>query len=418
MSEGKGPTRDAQAESEKVTTPQGAECSPPEEPTGRRGTETGELPPVTLRAAAVIWRSRQLPGEPEERWQQGIQVPPQIAPRQTPQPARPQRAASAILRIATVLAAIVLLAIGEGLWDAPTGDAAVAEQRENLAVAKPWASTGAALPLKASLDEMEAPASDPLPALSSVLLVAQDESPGAPPQPSAGAKASSPPESQEENPAPVAPASPPHPRAASRSALNERLSSDLSQYLHQNHLPFVDALVFGNAAGRPTSVKLSGQVRTEHGKEDAEIKARDFLNEAGLRIQNHVEVNASLASNPPASSSAPAESPPTTGAATAAADPCTDLCFKDEGHCNSSCQTQAAGGATSGGFSAQAILGQFGQSATALKQCNDQCVQTREHCTYECQAASSAPPSEGADSGGPQPDAADHQSEGPDTPPE
>ena len=50
MSEGKGPTRDAQAESEKVTMPQGAECSPPEEPAGRTGTETGELPPVTLRA--------------------------------------------------------------------------------------------------------------------------------------------------------------------------------------------------------------------------------------------------------------------------------------------------------------------------------------------------------------------------------
>ena len=202
---------------------------------------------------------------------------------------------SAILRIATVLAAIVLLAMGEGLWDAPTGNAAVGEQRENFALAKPQASTGVALPLKASLDEMKAPASDPLPALSSVLLVAQDESPGAPPQPSAGAKTSSPPESQEENPAPVAPASPPHPRAASRSALNEHLSSDLSQYLHQNHLPFVDALVFGNASGHPTSVKLSGQVRTEHGKEGAEIKSRDFINKPGLLIENHVEVNASLA---------------------------------------------------------------------------------------------------------------------------
>ena len=368
-------------------------------------------------------RSRQLPREREECWQQGIQIPPQIAPRETPQSARPQRAVSAILRIATVLAAIVLLAMGEGLWDAPTGNAAVGEQRENFALAKPQASTGVALPLKASLDEMKAPASDPLPALSSVLLVAQDESPGAPPQPSAGAKTSSPPESQEENPAPVAPASPPHPRAASRSALNEHLSSDLSQYLHQNHLPFVDALVFGNASGHPTSVKLSGQVRTEHGKEDAEIKSRDFINKPGLLIENHVEVNASLASNPTAAVAAPVVGGDSAGTATAAADPCTDLCLKDEGHCNSTCQTQAAGGASSGGFSVQAILGQFGQSATQLKQCNEICVQTREHCTYQCsQAGGSEQPSEGTaplpDNSGQPPNAPDHRSEGPDTPPE
>jgi hypothetical protein len=66
----------------------------------------------------------------------------------------------------------------------------------------------------------------------------------------------------------------------------------------------VDALVFSNASGRPTLVKLSGQVRTEHGKEDAETKSSDFLNEPRLRTQNHIEVDASLASTVPSSNSA------------------------------------------------------------------------------------------------------------------
>ena len=315
-----------------------------------------------------------------------------------------------------------MIAIAEGVWNAATTNAAVAEQQENVALAKPPAGIGDVRSLTAALDEIEAPALGRLPASSaapavSPVLVAQDQARSAPPQPSVGAQTSSPPQSQEENPAPAAPAPPPHPKAVSRSALNDRLSSTLSQYLHQHHLPFVDAMVFSNADGRPTSVKLSGQVRTEHGKEDAATKSGDFLNEPRLRIQNHIEVDASLASSPPASSSAPAESPPT-GAATAPTDPCTDLCLEDEGHCNSACQTQAAGSASGGGFSVQAILGQFGQSATALKQCNDQCVQTREHCTYECQAANSAPPSEGADSGGPRPNVSGHRAEGPDIPPE
>ena len=249
------------------------------------------------------------------------------------------------------------------------------------------------------------------------LAVAQDQPPAAPSQPSGGSQASSPPQ---ENPVPAETAPAPHPRA-SRSVLSEHMSSELSAYLHQHHLPFVDAMVFTTASGRATSVKLSGQVRTEHGKEDAAIKSSDFLNEPGVRIQNHIEVDAGLASTAPASSSAsvvPASA--SAGSAPAApADPCSDLCLKDEGHCNTACQTQAAGGASGGGLSIQGIMGQFGQSATALKQCTDQCVQTREHCTYDCtQGRSAAAASGGADSGGPSARAPDHQAEGPDTPPE
>jgi hypothetical protein len=297
---------------------------------------------------------------------------------------------------------VVAIAVGDGLWNTGT---AIAAQSENHALTEPLRITTAL-------------ASAP----SSLVVVAQNQDSAATPDDRA-------PQSQQESPPPAAQASvAPHPRAASRSERNDHLSRDLSDYLHQHHLPFVDANVFCNASGRPNLVRLSGEVRTARGKEDAEIKSSDFLNEPGLRMQNHIDVDASLASTAPASSSAfviPASSPgsaagaPMAAAPTIATNPCTDLCLKDEGHCNTACQTQAAGGATGGGFSLQALAGQFGQSAAALKQCNDQCVQTREHCSYDCsQAASAGPPSEGADSGGPQPGNSDRRSEGPDTPPE
>jgi hypothetical protein len=217
--------------------------------------------------------------------------------------------------------------------------------------------------------------------------------------------------------------------AASRSHYDDHLSTGLNDFLHGHHLPFVDAMVFSNASDEPTLVKLSGQVRTEHGKEDAASKSSDFLNQPGIKIQNRVEVVSGLASTVPASTSASAEPPPDSASArgglalgpnTAAPnDPCTDLCFKDEGHCNTACQSQAAGGATGGGISVQGILGQFGQSATQLKQCNDQCVQTREHCTYDCQQnGSSGSAREAADSGAPPARELDHHAEGPNTPPE
>ena len=297
---------------------------------------------------------------------QKIPTPPNMAMRQL---APPKRAVSRLLPIAAVLTAVVALAVGDGLWNTQ-------------------------------------------------LALAQDQTAAVPSVPSVGAQTSSLPESQQANPAAAAPAPVTHTRVSSRSARDDQRSSDLSKYLHEHHLPFVDAIVFNDAAKRPTTVELSGQVRTEHGKEDAATKSSDFFND-GVRVRNHIEVNASLDSTAPASSSASVVPASAVAAAPAApTDPCSGLCLKDEGHCNTACQTQAAGGATGGGFSVQAIMGQFGQSATQLKECNDQCVQTREHCTYQCQTASSEPPAEGADHGGPAPDASDHQAEGPDTPPE
>jgi hypothetical protein len=307
-----------------------------------------------------------------------------------------------ILPIVLVVAMLVTLAVRTGLCDPKPENAGTSTSTALAPLTAPLAAAGS----------------------SPVLLIAQDQASTAPPNDRV-------PSSQQENPAPSPPSPPtppPRQRAASRSVLSEHLSSDLSEYLHQHHLPYVDALVFSNASGRPTLVKLSGQVRTEHGKEDAETKSSDFLNEPGLRTQNHIEVDAGLASTVPSSNSAsvvPASSvgsaaaSPMAAAPAIAANPCADLCLKDEGHCDNTCRSQAAGGASGGGLSIQGIMGQFGQSATQLQQCNEQCQQTREHCTYDCsQAASSGPPPEGADSGGARPDVSDHRSEGPDTPPE
>jgi hypothetical protein len=53
------------------------------------------------------------------------------------------------------------------------------------------------------------------------------------------------------------------------------------------------------------SVVLSGQVRTEFGKQDAEQKVRDFLHVARLEIHNKIAVNAQLASRPEAEGPGP-----------------------------------------------------------------------------------------------------------------
>ncbi len=264
--------------------------------------------------------------------------------------------------------------------------------------------------------------------LGETLVLAQDQQSGAAPPESPAVNASSPSQASQEIAPGAEPAPAPHPRTASRSSRNRGLSSNLSDYLHHHHLPFVDALVFSNEAGQATSVKLSGEVRTEHGKEDAAIKARDFLNQPGLRVQNDVEVNASLESSSPPSASAATESalPESSSAAAAAPSaqtgPCADMCMKDEGHCDTACQSQAAGGATSGGFSVQALLGQVGQSATQLNECRDQCVQVRQHCVYQCGQGGGEAQSEGTapppDSGAAPADNSGPPGGGPDTPPE
>jgi hypothetical protein len=246
---------------------------------------------------------------------------------------------------------------------------------------------------------------------------AQDQSPA----PQSSDSASPPPSSQSDNSGASAASPTIHHARSSRSSYDDHLSQGLNDFLHGHHLPFVDAMVFSNSSGNPTLVKLSGRVRTEHGKEDAATKSSDFLNQPGIRIQNRIDVDAALetaAGSPAPAAAAPSPSGDamagTGGTSAAANDPCSNLCYKDEGHCKTGCSSQAAGGASGGGW--QQMLGQVSQSATQMNQCTDQCVQTREHCVYDCQQNGNAAPESGA--GGPASEESSAHGEGPNTPPE
>ena len=151
----------------------------------------------------------------------------------------------------------------------------------------------------------------------------------------------------QETAVPVAPKA--HARRFSRI---RELSDELTAYLHDHRLPHVDANVLGTASGQPQMVELSGEVRTEHGKSDAQQKAADYLsNPEGLQVQNHIEIDPSLGSGPGdvVSASAPASAqalPSVGGDQDGASDPC--LCLTDENHCKQTCVNQAAGASASG----------------------------------------------------------------------
>ena len=71
------------------------------------------------------------------------------------------------------------------------------------------------------------------------------------------------------------------------------LSSKASDYLHEHRLPFVSAQVFRDTSGRPESVVLTGRVRTQFGKQDAERKVGQFLN-ASVHFDNQLSIEPSL----------------------------------------------------------------------------------------------------------------------------
>ncbi len=83
-------------------------------------------------------------------------------------------------------------------------------------------------------------------------------------------------------------------------------STRLTDYLHAHRLPLVGAQVLNSGTGR--SVLLYGYTATDFGKSDAETKARRFLKDSDIAINNHIRVRPELlsmkSSRPPASSSA------------------------------------------------------------------------------------------------------------------
>jgi hypothetical protein len=158
---------------------------------------------------------------------------------------------------------------------------------------------------------------------------------------------------------------------------DSQLSENLTGYLHQHHLPYVDAVVFTGADGNPVSISLSGEVRTEKGKDDAETKSEDFLGTEHLHVRNRVEINPALAT----ASAGSMDSGGSTGqgSAVSAADSCADLCHKDQGYCSSHCANQSVGSA--GGLSS---LGDLIGLGAQKSDCDLNCNQTLDHCLAGC----------------------------------
>jgi hypothetical protein len=70
-------------------------------------------------------------------------------------------------------------------------------------------------------------------------------------------------------------------------------SDPLSDYLHANHLPLVEARTIVNASGE-RSVLLYGYVATDFGKRDAEDQTNDFMDDPDITIINRIVVRPEL----------------------------------------------------------------------------------------------------------------------------
>jgi hypothetical protein len=70
-------------------------------------------------------------------------------------------------------------------------------------------------------------------------------------------------------------------------------SDHLSDYLHTRRLPLVEARTIINDSGE-RSLLLYGFVATDYGKQDAEVKARDFVEDPDLTIVNRIVVRPEL----------------------------------------------------------------------------------------------------------------------------
>ena len=86
------------------------------------------------------------------------------------------------------------------------------------------------------------------------------------------------------------------------------LSARATDYLHRHRLPLVAARVFRDVSGAPASVVLSGQVRTEFGKNDAERKVEKAL-ATTVRFGNQIVVEPNLSATVVAQSGSSATIP-------------------------------------------------------------------------------------------------------------
>src|SRR5271170_122953 len=80
---------------------------------------------------------------------------------------------------------------------------------------------------------------------------------------------------------------------AAGDADDDAASDPLSDYLHANRLPLVEARTLMNSSGE-RSVLLYGYVATDVGKRDAEDQTRDFMDDPDVTINNRIVVRPEL----------------------------------------------------------------------------------------------------------------------------
>ncbi len=89
------------------------------------------------------------------------------------------------------------------------------------------------------------------------------------------------------------------PRKRSQSSPAQELSRKLTEQLHDDRMPYVNAQVSIDRTGNPKSIVLTGQVETEAGKLDAENKARGFFKDSTVVMENRIGINPDLTSTLP-----------------------------------------------------------------------------------------------------------------------
>lgn len=85
-----------------------------------------------------------------------------------------------------------------------------------------------------------------------------------------------------------------HPPPLKNAQVNQLQSQALTNYLKAHHLPLVGAQVLSAPNGQ-RQVILFGFVATDYGKGDAESKARRYINDPAVTVDNRIKIEPSLA---------------------------------------------------------------------------------------------------------------------------
>jgi hypothetical protein len=97
-----------------------------------------------------------------------------------------------------------------------------------------------------------------------------------------------------------------HPPPLRNAQVDQGQSQALTDYLKTHHLPLVGAQVLAATDGE-RQVILFGYVATDYGKGDAESKARRYINNSAVTVDNRIKIEPSLAKSAGSSQSQPAQ---------------------------------------------------------------------------------------------------------------